>query len=289
MDLRPDIMIGRVLCDTTDDVENMAQKIITYENTAYQSDWFHQFIAIGGDTHPYTIAELLLSMIDTSARIAWEGEYTCNLAASYLPDFTVTKIYASALFRPTYTRLTTSNINTAIDQGAGFVLFSGHVYADRFGTHPPFIERICLLYLSMYTIDNVKDLTNDDKLPIVLFDACSCGEFDTIEESIAWEIINQRNGGAIASFASTTLAFGPPSTLNVKYGIANLCLDLLKSYSQGEQTIGKLWKHSINAYLDDKSIWDQTSLMPLINNHITLKQWIYFGDPTLQIGGYNAI
>ena len=87
--------------------------------------------------------------------------------------------------------LTTSNINQAINDGAGFLLFSMHGSPTKIATFPPFNKKrwIQLPLPSGYNISEVQKLTNDGKLPIAVFGACSNGDFDTLSCPIAWEFV----------------------------------------------------------------------------------------------------
>ena len=286
VDLYPDVCIGRILCSTTKEVETIVQKIITYENSDYDKQWFKNFIAIGGDTHPYIISELFSHYFIGNCRMALEGEYIGNLASNYLKDFTAKKIYSSGFLRPKYKRLNKENINQAINDGAGFLLFSGHGSPLTFATHPPFNVRMWLPAPSGYTSSDIQNLENNEKLPIAIFNACSCGEFDIIFSPIAWEIVKYEKGGAIASFSATTLAYGPPSTLSAQYGIGYLSLNIFRSYTDDEEILGEIWRDTLEIYLNDENVWSPDGYTQLINNHITVKQWILFGDPSLKIGGY---
>ncbi len=103
LDLNPDVAIGRLPCRTADEVTTVVEKIITYETTAYGKSWYNQMVVVGGDTFPdYT---------------GYEGEATCDVASSYMNDFTIKKLYAS-----TGTLSGPDDIIAAVNQGCGFLL-----------------------------------------------------------------------------------------------------------------------------------------------------------------------
>ncbi len=49
LDLYPDVALGRLACRNNKEVQDIVNKIITYESSSYDSDWFHKMIVISGD------------------------------------------------------------------------------------------------------------------------------------------------------------------------------------------------------------------------------------------------
>jgi len=49
LDLYPDVALGRLACRNNGEVQDVVDKIITYETSSYGSDWFHKMIVISGD------------------------------------------------------------------------------------------------------------------------------------------------------------------------------------------------------------------------------------------------
>jgi len=49
IDLYPDVAVGRLACRSTQEVDDVVNKIIKYETTTYGSDWFDSIIVISGD------------------------------------------------------------------------------------------------------------------------------------------------------------------------------------------------------------------------------------------------
>ena len=143
-------------------------------------------------------------------------------------------------------------------------------------------------YPSGYTNDEIKNLTNIDKLPVVVLSACSCGDFDYIPNPLAWEFLKYDNGGAIACIANTNPSYIIPSTLCKDTVIGHLTMSFYKAYSEGIDRIGDIWEETIVRYMNDKTAWDLTPLNWKIYNVsvMALEVWTLFGDPTLKIGGY---
>lgn len=49
IDLCPDVIVGRLACRNLMEVRNVVDKIIRYETTAYNSEWFKRIIVVSGD------------------------------------------------------------------------------------------------------------------------------------------------------------------------------------------------------------------------------------------------
>ena len=299
LDLYPDIYVGRILCQNPAEVETVVNKIIDYENNAFGEEWFNNLIVCGGDTHPNTWEEILLSLFFKNItglryRPAWEGEYMGDQVAKCLDTFTAKKLYSTGLLRIFAKRLTTENINQAINDGAGFVLFSMHGSPTSMLTFPPFNKKLTIQLPSPsgYNISEVQNLTNGNKLPVVVFGACSNGDFDTVTCPIAWEFVKHNDGGAIASFALTTEGNIYPTTMYTESLSGHTTMSVFEAYADGIDMLGEIWGETIKRYLDDDIAWSISENMNSdgnsVNwlNYLAIEEWILFGDPSLKIGGY---
>ena len=134
-------------------------------------------------------------------------------------------------------------------------------------------------------------------MPIAVIPACSCGDFSIEPNPFAWEFVRYSAGGAIASFGLTTLGFYLPSTLAVESEAGHLAMSVFQSYSEGVDIVGEIWKETIVRYLNDDlamNIGNYSLPLPFMGmtkspawiNHVTVQEWILFGDPSLKIGGY---
>ncbi len=290
VDLYPDVCIGRIPCNDISELQIVIDKIINYEENTYNADWFKRIVLFGGDTQP-SFLEFIYPFFGLKIGfIAFEGEYIGNKISKILSDFQAIKIYATGFFKPNIKFLTNKNMNDAINEGAGFVLFSGHGNPDKVWSHLPFCSQMRLRfpYPSGYTLDEIHNLTNEEKLPVVVFSACSCGDFDYISSPLAWEFMKYENGGAVACIANTNPSYIIPSTLCTKTVIGHLTMTFYKAYSEGTGILGDIWQETIVRYMDDEMAWDLTPLNWKIYNVsvMTLEVWTIFGDPTLKIGGY---
>jgi hypothetical protein len=153
VDLYPDVHIGRLACSNIEEVNIVVDKIIYYETNTFGQSWFNNILLLGGDTFPHWNGN--------------EGEILNLMIEEIMSDFNPTKLWCSTLTFWWWT------INREINEGAGFVGYSGHGVEDAMGTHPPNSD----LWL-MYKNKHLDGLYNSEKLPIVFFDACLTAKLD---------------------------------------------------------------------------------------------------------------
>jgi len=294
VDLYPDIAVGRLLCETIIEISVVIDKIIEYETQTHTSDWFQNLTVIGGDTHPL-FSDIIIKFLfhgEKQASFAYEGEYMGNEASRILSGFTTKKVYATGFFNDDVLALTKENIFNSINDGCGFLLLAGHGFPEAWGTHPPSLfGRLWLpqpfFRPSFFNISDIHELTNTDTLPIAIVSACSCGDFNATNYPFAWAFVQHEGGGAVGSFACTTLGTLLPTSLCTSTMNGKLSLAVFEAYDQGILRLGDIWRYSITSYLDDPDAMSIGRLPGLywINN-FNLEEWILFGDPTLRIGGY---
>ena len=283
VDFYPNVYLGRLPCKDKKEVSTVVAKIIRYERNTYNKRWFNNLIICAGDTQPLRkLAQFILLLLPG---IKWEditvkeGEYLGDRIAENLTGFHVKKLYASCYFswgdrKP----LTKRNIKREIENGAGFVLFTGHGTVDRWGTYKPF----SLLFrplLQGYTSKDVLNLKNKDKLPIVIIDACLCGAFDQ-GDCLAWDFVRLEDGGAVVSFAYVTYSLTYPLRDYVLYDFGGyIDMQFFKSYMEGKDIAGELLVDILTIYLNNHPYL-------LSMNYHQIEGLELFGDPTLKIGGY---
>lgn len=78
IDMYPDVMLGRLACTSVAEVRTVVNKIIKYENTTYDADWFKKMTVISGDG--FLDQEDLNITWDTNSLPA--GAYTINAQSS---------------------------------------------------------------------------------------------------------------------------------------------------------------------------------------------------------------
>ncbi len=277
VDLYPDIGVGRIPCENTDELEIVINKIITYE-TQGDDDWFHTIILAGSDGFPEP---------------GNQGEMVTEHISELLTGFTQIKLYESL------DNLNPESINTELNNGAGFFMCSSHGGPGGFHT---------------YRKMDVKGLHNEQKLPIVFLTGCYCAQLDNsiisfldaalrvlclefsdnprfrekledflqivntiepqhLQSCIAWELLKHEYGGSIATIggtrSGTLVRHDPPSGFTGFFSIK-----FFESYEPGI-TLSKMYNAAVISFIDDS--W---------KNFVTLQRFILLGDPSLKIGGY---
>jgi len=274
MDMYPDVNIGRLACGTSEEVQVVVDKIIHYETETFNQKWFHNMIFIGGNTFPKWYSP------------GNEGEKHNKIIMEIMSDFEPAAIWTS---KRNFNRRT---ISKAINEGAGFVDYSGHGFEHGIGTYPPHGHRL-KTYLTPY----IKDLVNGYELPIIFFDACLTAKLDftlsdllrykewrifkiltllpNINEEMklscfAWNFVKYDGGGAIATIGATRTAFG-----GVDFGCEKLSTEFFKTFDSSE-TLGQMMTKAQTKYIHD-----------LPEDEFTVQEFTLLGDPSLKIGGYS--
>ena len=284
LDLNPDVCVGRLPCRNIFEARTVVNKIIDYENNAYGQEWFNRLVLIGGDTFTQSPG--------------YEGEETCDYAASFMDGFEKIKLYTSTgnLTGP-------EDATEAINNGCGFFFTRAKGGQDRLRTNLPEGEEILVLHNKF-----VKDYQNNDMYPVCILGECihakidvsllnifklnkgepNIFEQDCIYECIAWKLVNKNNGGAIAVLTNSNICYGTSGDINGN-GIPDdaesfggkLAVDVLRLYGEEEiSTLGDIHCQSIKEYV---------SGFPVSVNKYHCKsvmEWILIGDPSLKIGGY---
>jgi len=294
VDLYPDVNIGRLPCENKGDVNTVVDKIIHYETSTYNKNWFKNIILVGGDTFP--------------DHDGYEGEEKNQITEQIMSDFTPTTLWTSD------DTFNARALNKALNKGAGFVDYSGHGFERGLGTHPPNSES--WIY---YSDINLPGALNGYKLPIIFFDACLTASLDynwsdfinTIKPSevpsyqpldifgsksaqeilgeqiigspgtlplsdklfpcFAWCFVKKSAGGAIATIGATRTAYG-----DLNYGCGYLSLQYYRAYASSETVSQMLTKAQI-AYINN-----------IEGDYFTVEEFALIGDPSLKIGGYKT-
>jgi hypothetical protein len=290
-DLKPDVIVGRLPCRNTGDLKTIVEKIIAYESTPADPSWYNRMICIGGDTFP-----------DVSGLFMYEGEASCDVAASYMTGFTIIKLYTS-----TGALTGSGEVINEMNQGCGFVLTRGRGGTDKVRTFLPDKTEIVLM-----SNKDIRSLSNKDKYPIFVFGECNHAKLDVcllnflklfkdepniyqnfthndcIMECIAWRMASKQDGGSIATITNTNFCYGSVGDANSN-GIPDdaetyggwLAVEIFRLIGQeGKTTLGEIHTQSILNYIDNFPVYTN-----LIHSK-SIQEWILIGDPSLKIGGY---
>jgi len=265
LDLYPDVHLGRLACIDSGEVTACVNKIITYEvNEAYTQDWFTDIVVIGGDSFPGDDGEVN------------EGEYVNEAVISIMDGFIPTKLWATNGKLGGLAPTGSAEITNAINNGCGFIDFSGHGNTYVYATHPHNDDSKWLpTPTGGYYNSNIKNLDNGNELPIVMTGACSVGKFNKDNDCFSWSFVSNPNGGGIASCGATALGYAYLGEW-VTYGlIEKISLNMFEAYADGAITFGEMWVKAINEYMSSNMD---------AGDYKTVEEWQPFGDPTLAIG-----
>ena len=313
IDLIPEVAVGRLACRSVDEVNTVVNKIITYETTAYGSEWAKNFILVGGDT------------FDDSDNYV-EGELETQKSFDYLEGkgFNSIKIWASN--RETGGLIPESeDIVSTISDGACFVHFAGHGSPELWNTHwvgGPFERSERAEGVWWY---HMMKMANTEKQPIVVIGGCHNSQFNVtlttfmdywinkiyeatgidafkrfagsvytpLPECFGWFFVRQEQGGAIATIGNTGTGIGSIGNRNDLDGDGVDDPDCIEKYGgylevlffksigvNNAEFVGQAWQDAVTMYLSVyPGMKDQTDAK-------TVEQWALLGDPSLKIGGY---
>jgi len=291
LDLYADVHIGRLACRNEDEVDLLVKKIINYETKTYGQEWFKKIVLAGGDTFP---------PLKGSLPFVYEGEITNQIVADEMPDFEHIKLWASKrTLRPI-------TFNWAINKGAGFVVYAGHGFEHGWGTFKPNALRQKVIYPfdPIYYTPYLQFLKNQDKLPIMFFDACLTAKLDfnlsdlasyykTVNFALklmgvkydtsnympcfAWCCLIQDDGGGIGAIGATRPAYSMVDERGVYAGAGYLDWMFFKSYSE-DVHLGEMLTQAQMLYMTTN-----------FKDYFTIEEYILLGDPSLKVGGYPSI
>ena len=268
VDFYPDIKIGRLACVDTTQVTTIVNKIIKYENDkAYTQSWFNNIVVIGGDTIPESYGDD--SDTDEGERV---NQFILDRMQGFIPDIIWDSNGRLSGLVPTGL----DNIKAGIENGCGFLDFSGHGAPWVWTTFPHNGDRQSLPSpTGKYTNSIIDDLRNGDMLPIVMNGGCSLGKYQSNRNCFAWAFLANPNGGGIASYGATALGYVYVGEYVTEGLVEGLTIDLFEAYRDGAITFGEMYVDGLNTYLG-----------PSIDggDYKTLMEWHTFGDPTLAIG-----
>jgi hypothetical protein len=155
-------------------------------------------------------------------------------------------------------------------------------------------------------------LSNGEKLPIAVVGGCHNSQFNVsmilgvydifpylfpslpeiymwchgvpVPQTFSWRLVNNPNGGAIASIGNTGLGYGMPGKeLTTGGGDSWITIEFFRQYGEYNQEIlGDAYTQTLTSYIDNFDMTDLSAGHPK-----TISQWVLLGDPSLRIGGYH--
>lgn len=285
IDMRPDVTVGRVPASSAAEVTTYVNKVIGYEFSAYQADWFQN----------------ALWVVDGGPAAFGDPAKKDRLDA-YMSGFNILKRY---LDESPWTGMTfdqrAAELNSLMNSGVGFINWFGH--GNR------------KLWQDWYNDTKLSGMSNQNKLPVIyslscitgryIWDGCdvtsqdlyqdasgsewkytACGtqtdrpqpkpiqasQYD--RESFAEEFLVKRASGAVAYIGATSV---------YEYGGEDLDKYFFEAYSSSLKppTLGYLWNYALNGWMDNVPLWSYYAF-----HH--MHKVMLFGDPSLRVGGISS-
>jgi len=262
VDLYPDIYFGRLAVKTEQELSAIVTKIIDFASSAqYLDERFSTMVLVGGDTH------------DDTGNVC-EGERVCITSYSKVSSLGFEPHYVFATNELLYDA---NNIDSAIENGAGFLLMEGHGNPYSWSTHPPGKFNRWIPDGGGYTYTMAENLQNNNQFPVVILGACDVCKF-TSNECLGWSFVKNSYGGGIACFGNSALAWGYHGNYATKGLGGGMTVSAFFSYANEEtQTLGELWCTAINNYIS------RCGLSEKATSFKTIQEWQSFCDPSLFI------
>ncbi len=278
LDLYPDVFLGRIPCRTKNDVQIAVEKIISYELGEFSDTWFKKMIVVAGDTYSKT------DYID--------GEVYTQMALDYMPGFSPIKLWTSD-----GSLQNSWNTVHALNQGCGFIFFSGHGNPASWATHPPHDDSI---WIDGMKLRYMPFLLNKKQLPVCITGSgCFNSMFNVslfnhpfsyypIMKCWSEKMLLNPHGGSIATIGSTAFSYESSDINSNRGGIEWLDIHFFEQYGIKKiDVLGEVWSNTITSFLDTFYInWSDSSSdgdAIIVKN---AQQWLLMGDPSLKIGGY---
>lgn len=296
IDYYPDVYVGRIPFRYTWEVDIVIDKIIGYEKFACD-EWFKNVVVVAGDTYPPNRCP------DSPPIGVYEGEICTNVTAKIFEKtgFNVTRLWTS-----TGTFSCAEDVQKAINNGCGWVHFSGHGNPALWGNFLP--DAGCgsdFVYGVIFTDIAAGKYSNDFELPMMIVGGCHTAQFNVsmqqllVETSQAkfhrlewipsdlcsWFLL-KKGGGSIACIGSTGITYGFIDKWVTEGLYGWLCPHFADVYvNQKKNTTGEIWGQGITDYLNKGG-----SLIDDVNedglDRKTVEETVLMGDPSLKLGGY---
>jgi uncharacterized repeat protein (TIGR01451 family) len=220
-DILPEMYIGRLPVNDSAQVQTMVSKIITYEG-APDADWHANLVFYTDD-----------------ADEAGDFPYLSDLVADHLvpPPYTVNKIYLGETCTPAGT-CRDQFLEAVNETGALMVNYVGHAGPQIWASE------------SLFTVGDLPELTNGDKMPIHLPMTCNDGYF-TIPgyPSLGESAVRIDGRGAVASWSPSGLGLATGHDRLNRGFFRAVLMDGVRELGQAAVS-GKLWLYASGENLD---------------------------------------
>ncbi len=227
-----DVTVGRMLVKNLDEANQAVQKIVSYYGEQAKGRWKNNLIAMADDVDK-----------ESDYALQVETDTIVNRILSHNPFFNPKKIYLDAYIQETSAggnRYPQARLDflEAIEKGALFVNYLGHGGEDGLAQ-----ERV-------FTIEDARKLTNENKYPLFSIITCEFSRFDDPQYISGGQVLfTNTKGGAIALIGTTReIGIDIGRLLNRTY--TDLFFEHSATYSMADAL-----RHTKNAYTNrDKNV-----------------------------------
>jgi hypothetical protein len=261
VDVFPDVYLGKLPADNVAEVNTVIDKIILYKE---HNKMTNKILQLGADSLP--------------GDSVYEGEYANEKVLEKLPGYTPIRLWG------TNGKLTKPNIADGFRSSVDFVDISGHGSWASWATHPPDNDDVWIppeTLLSswtgfMYLDYDILLIKNSQKLPVVVFTACSNHKYTESPTCIGWKTVMKDGGGGIACFAESGIGHGPGGPNFVNFNIGWVEVEIFNQLHTAKE-LGQSWGNTINNYYNhfDPGLDKE--------DYKTMLEFSMFGDPTTVI------
>jgi len=249
-----DISVGRISSNSPTDVSVQVDKIINYEkNTEQGGTWFSA--ATGIASHEG-------SGIGDDGESDWQ--HNDVIWGDKLDPFTFTDY--NAIYDP---GASSSNVSNAVNTGTSIINYTGHGWAQGWGT-------------TGFSNNSVNNLSNGDKLPLIISVACNNGDFHT-GTCFAEAWLRKSNGGAIMMLAASISQPWAPPMRGQDYFMDILIGGYDYSAHGNQSGINTSEQRTTAGTIVFNGLTLMTTESTGYDDWETVKTWNLFGDPSLQV------
>lgn len=227
-----DVTVGRMLVQNLDEANQAVQKIRAYYGEEAKGRWKNNLIAMADDVDKESDYALQVETDTIVRRIV--GNY---------PFFNAKKIYLDAYVQETSAggnRYPQARIDflDAIEKGALFVNYLGHGGEDGLAQ-----ERV-------FTIEDARKLTNENKYPVFSIITCEFSRFDDPNYTSGGEVLYKNSKGGAIALVGTTREIGIDIGRLLNRTFTDLFFENSATYS-----VADALRHTKNQYTNrDKNV-----------------------------------
>ena len=265
VDMYPDVYLGKLPAASTIELSSFVEKLLYYEE---HNKMLNTILQIGGDTFPGDEEEVN------------EGEFANGEVMKNLPGYEYTRCWASS------GTLKKQSIADGFNKGVDFADFSGHGSPQSWATHAPQDDEVWLppatvrsFYSGFLYVDfDLYVVQNKEKLPVVVYNACSTSKYTAADPCLSWKTVMKPNGGGIACFGASGIGYGSYGTHETERVWGWMEVHIFKEIFNNKD-LGLSWANCLNGYINSfysDGEWDD-------GDYKTITEMAMFGDPSLII------